>query len=252
MARVDPLSANQTPDLSLADYPMPDVASGSSRTYMPAPARVIPQDPPMNTSDPYGDIYRMGIDPAQPYYDLELACGQMEPASPPDANQLNAPTFITPDFSIPGARPYDLAMPGIDHVPEFAPDPHTGDLLQFSRPGGLDIHAATLNPLEPDPMAPDLSEYDRPGNLTMPGSMMVDPALPDLQQPRLVPDVRMRPEDRPGSMAPEASLNLGPDNDGDDDIAGPAYRKNFTTPGMTRRERHLNPLYQGLRGDLDE
>ncbi len=72
----NPLSADQNPDLSLASTP--NVASGSSVTYMPTlhePDHSLPSLKP-------GDIERMGIDPNVPYEDLNLA-GRLPIGSPP-------------------------------------------------------------------------------------------------------------------------------------------------------------------------
>lgn len=62
--------------------------------------------------------------------------------------------------------------------------------------------AASEMPLAADPMAPDLALYDRPAGLEMPGPLMVDPALPDLQHPALEQPVEM--PDRPADLAPDA------------------------------------------------
>jgi hypothetical protein len=95
-----------------------------------------------------------------------------------------------------------LQAPEIEKRDEWAPDPYVEDLLQFDQPGGLDITAATSNPLAIDPMVQDLFEYDRPAGLGMPGPMTPDPTLPDLQEPELEQEIHM--QDRPGDLAGDA------------------------------------------------
>lgn len=165
--------------------------------------------------------------------------------------ETNAPQFATPDFAVPAMRPYDLQAPGIDLVPELTPDLYTGDLLQFDRPMGLDITASTLNPLAVDPVTPDLSAYGRPDGLIMPSLELVDPSMPDLQSPELEQEVHMA--DRPGEMgmADGTGPNLGPDGDADDDDGPmPPYSQEYQTPGLSHRQRKMDMLYRGLKGDL--
>ncbi len=169
----------------------------------------------------------------------------------------NAPTFAAPSTEVPPLRPFDLQTPGIDLIPELEPDPHLGDLLSFDRPRGLDIHVASENPLVVDPVTPDLSEYGRPDGLVMPSLELVDPSLPDLQSPDLTPEVRM--SDRPGEMGmgnsdddgEDDGLDLSPDGDNDDDDGPmPPYRQSFMAPGLSYRERRMDALYRGLKGEL--
>jgi hypothetical protein len=115
---------------------------------------------------------------------------------------VNAPTFSGPFPAIPSTRPFDLTGPGIDAIAPFEADPGTGDLLQFDRPRGVLMLTASEMPMLADPMAPDLALYDRPAGLEMPGPLMVDPALPDLQYPALEQEAEM--QGRPGDLAPEA------------------------------------------------
>src|SRR5437870_530599 len=94
---MNPLSADQSPDLSLAQ--IPNVASGSSVTYMP---NYAPPNRGMPTTLAPGDIERMGIDPSVPYDDLNLA-GRLPIGSPPynapSGDGINPPTHGMPDFS---------------------------------------------------------------------------------------------------------------------------------------------------------
>ncbi|HLX58761.1 MAG TPA: hypothetical protein VKR83_17210 [Ktedonobacteraceae bacterium] len=122
---------------------------------------------------------------------------------------------------IPDLKAFDLTAPGIDLTAPFAPDPLTGDLLQFDRPGGLQQFEASDVP------------------------MMPDPALPDWQHPTLDQQVEM--PDRPGDLA-SAALTMMHDM--------PTYKQlptdNEKALWMAQqgnnqaRERHLGMLMLGL------
>gem|GEM_PF-1391542 len=199
------------------------------------------------------DIHQMGIDESKPYFHLNLA-GEMgvptpeELARPAEMGSINAPTSTVSDFSVPGAKAFDLTEPGIDHIPEFAPDPHTGDLLQFDQPEGLIQFAATEVPMLPDPMLPDVSLYDRPAGLDYPGSMMVDPALPDLQSPTLTQEVHM--EERPGDLGTLA-MNILQDDATRAQVPAQRYEELFMAQAgnNSRRERHIGMLSLGLESE---
>ncbi len=248
----NPYSANQFPDLSLAM--IPDVASGQQETWMPIsdpPGRF--DVPPLQCSDPGQEINQMGISPGVPYYDLGLVMSPMLGEADPYPKAID-PTFTSPMMAMPSFKPYDFQAPGIDHIPEFQPDPQTGDLLDFDKPGGLELLAVNQsNPLAgpTDPALPDLSDYDYPSNLLMPSPAGVDPSLPDLQTPQLTQDVEMA--DRPGEMgdADGVDPDLGPDGDNDDDDGPmPPYTASFMAPGLTHRQRKQDMIYSGLKGDL--
>ena len=236
----------QVPDLSLARTP--DVASGSPLASMPIPLPDIPRAQPMlQSSNPAEDVHLMGIVDAVPFHDLSLAqtptsaAAEMVPS-------INAPTFTDPSALVPPLLPYDLQTPSIDHVPEFTPDPQVGDLLVFEQPHGLTIYAASINPLLPDTVTPDLSAYGRPDGLVMPSVELVDPSLPDLQSPDLLPAVTM--SNRPAEMGAalgDSSMDVGND---DEHAPLPPYVDSFLTPNLSRRQRHLDALYRGLQGTL--
>lgn len=169
----------------------------------------------------------------------------------------NAPTFATPFVEVPPLHPYDLQAPGIDLIPGLQADPYVGDLLSFDCPRGLDIQAASLNPLVTDPVTPDLSAYGRPDGLVMPSLELVDPSLPDLQSPDFSQEVRM--PDRPGEMGmgnndedgENDGLDLSPDGDNDDDDGPmPPYGQSHMAPGLSSRQRRMDALYRGLKGEL--
>ena len=106
------------PNLNLAN-PTNSVASTYSINVIPDPVKPPFMLPTLNgTPD---DIERMGVDGAMGtlQYELNLAGVQGVPppeklAEPIPAQGSNDPTFIAPDFSIPGLKPYDLVGPGID------------------------------------------------------------------------------------------------------------------------------------------
>lgn len=248
-----PASAGQVmPDLNLAGVSTPQTSlAGGNFTDSTPPQNIAV--PPLSTTDPYGDMHLLGIDPAVNYFELNLAGNALpiaDPASlaratPPAPERGNAPTFSEPFTSVPPIRAFDLTSPGIDALAPFAADPATGDLLQFDRPHGLFILAASELPMTPDPMMPDLNLYDRPAGLDFPNGMTVDPALPDLQHPTLDQQVEM--PDRPTDLAPEAltmmrGLPAYEQLTGDNDKAlWMAQQGNNAA-----RERHLGMLMLGL------
>jgi hypothetical protein len=239
----NPLSADQNPDLSLAM--IPNVASGSSVTYMP---NYAPQGRGMPATLSPGDIEHMGIDPSIPFEDLNLA-GRLPIGSPPynapSGDGINPPTHGMPDFSQSAIRPYNLSGDGIDFIPPFAPDPHAGDLLQFAHPHGLDITAATSNPMAIDPMTPDLSSYDNPSNLFMLNPLAPDPLLPDLQNP--ASDLEVDMPDRPGDLAEPALSDMHSDASYKA-IPSKDYEELWMQQkgANSSRERHMGMLMRGL------
>lgn len=245
----NPYSANQAPDLSLAQTP--DVASGSSLASMPMPLPPVPREQPvLQSADPYEDVHLMGIVDNVPYYKLNLAGVDPLPNSPynaPAGASLNGPTFGVQNYAVPPTRPYDLQSPGIDLVPELQVDPQVGDLLHFDAPHGLDITAASSTPLATDAMAPDLNVYDRPGNLVLPEVLLVDPSLPDLQQPALAQQVNSMVDDRPADLSVEA-LSIMHDNANYQALHGADYQQLWMTQegNNATRERHLGMLMDGL------
>ncbi|HVT97045.1 MAG TPA: hypothetical protein VHE33_06025 [Acidobacteriaceae bacterium] len=238
------------PDLGLAQYGV-----ATPQTHLSTTSDSTP--PMMCVPELMGDarsIHQMGIDPEVPYYHLELANDHkiMTPAqlaAPQGIGDVNAPTFDAPEMGVPGLRAGDLTGPGIDHVGEFEPDPHTGDLLQFAQPGGLEIHAASTR-LTSDPMLPDLGEYDRPAGLEMLNEMMPDPTLPDLQQPQLEQNVHMI--GRPGDLASDA-MKAGADEVEKEDVPSGDYKEMWMQQHgrATHRTRHMKMLTTGLHEEGD-
>jgi hypothetical protein len=249
----NPYSADQYPDLSLAMTP-PNVVSGEQQTSMPLPDNLARFEPAeLQCDNPGMEINQMGISPGVPYFDLMLGNSPMlgDPDPYPKANN---PTFTASMMAMPSVKDYDLQAPGIDQIPEYSPDPYTGDLLDFDRPKGLlELSVNQSNPLAGliDPNLPNLADYDYPANLLMPSTMAVDPVLPDLQQPQLEQDVHMA--DRPSEMGmPDGSgPDLGPDGDNDDDDGPmPPYDDSFGEPGLSHRQKKQDMVYSGLKGDM--
>lgn len=250
-----PSTAGQLmPDLNLAGVSTPEtsLAGGNFTDSTPPQNTAVP---PLSTHDVDGDINQLGIDPAVNYFELNLAGNALPipdpaklatPTPPPPAQELaNAPTFSGPFASVPSIRAFDLTSPGIDAIAPFDADPATGDLLQFDRPRGLFMLAASEMPVMADPLVPDLSLYDRPAGLDMPGPLMIDPALPDLQHPTLEQPVAM--PGRPTDLAPAALAMMH---------GLPAYEQLPATHSKalwmaqqgnnSARERHLGMLMLGL------
>lgn len=243
------------PDLGLAQY---GVATPETQLYTNSDSTgpIIKPLPELDSldHDPGRDIPMMGIDPAVPYYHLNLA-GEMgvpspaqlaEPAGP---GGVIEPTFCAPDMCVPDLMPGDLTGPGIDHVNELEPDPQTGDLLQFAQSGGLDIHTASGLTMPPDPALPDLDEYDRPAGLEMQQNIIApDPLLPDLQSPKLEREVHM--SDRPGDLASDALNEMHDDETYKELPTGDYNELYMDQSGMnTRRSKHMGMLDLGLEDE---
>ena len=163
-------------------------------------------------------ISLLGLDPAQPLYDLNLA--GVQGVSPPQvlAQPTSTPAIILPDFGtqdydIPLMKPYDLTGPGITYMPEFAADPALPDLDEYTHPYGLDL---SMQGMDADPQL--ASDVPTPSEITSslyPGLGFstlnvqhnvtdVDPLVPDLQYPDLTQQVQMPTDERPGDLDPSA------------------------------------------------
>ena len=164
-------------------------------------------------------LFRLGLDPARPFYDLNLAGSQGVPL-PQTLVQANStpPTLLLPDFGtqdyeVPTVQPYDLTSPGITYLPEFAPDPALPTLEEYTHPYDLDIstQGMSVNPqLEHDiPTPADIAASLYPGlgfsTLEVHSAVTdTDPSVPDLQHPDLTPQVQMSPDERPGNLSTDA------------------------------------------------
>jgi hypothetical protein len=246
----NPYSADQRPDLSLAQTP--DVTSGSPLQALPVPLPPpIPREQPvLQSANARQDIAQMGIVDNVPYYDLNLAGVNPLPNPPynaPPGNTINSPTFATQNYQVPPTRPHDLQGPGIDLVAEMQADPQVGDLLQFDDPHGLDITASSSTPMAADKQAPDLNLYDRPENLLLPDTMMIDPTLPDLQHPQLAQQVNSLVDERPADLS-AAALSILHSSPTYEQIPADDYEQLWMTQmgNNAARERHLGMLMYGL------
>ncbi len=164
-------------------------------------------------------LMRLGLDPARPFYDLNLAGAQGVP-SPQTLVQVNStppalllPDFGTQDYEVPAVQPYDLTSPGITYIPEFAPDPALPDLEEYTHPYDLDISTQAIHAdpqLQndiPTPADMEASLYPGLGFSTLEVHSAVtdvDPSIPDLQYPDLKQQVQMAPDERPGNLASDA------------------------------------------------
>ncbi len=251
------------PDLNLAgvDMPMTELSPMMGGHFTDS-------TPPQNLGEPalkndgdadsvFDDIHQAGTGASLPYQDLNLAgCMAGFPPSPDqlgrptvfDPGFVNAPTFMAPNFGVPDLKPGNLTGPGLDQLPAFQPDPQMADLLQFDRPKGLDTSIASetmsgMVHLQPDPDVPDLEDYDHPNGLGMPGPLLVDPNLPDLQSPQLTQDVHM--QGRPGDLS-QSALDVM--------HSGATYSQAGEYPSVqmdqsdmnNRRRRHFTLMDRGL------
>jgi hypothetical protein len=209
------------------------------------------------------ELAQLGLDPAQPYNDLNLAGSQgvpsprqlAQPSRPQSA--VNDPTFSKPNFSVPSLERADLSEPGVTlHVP-FTPDPLLLTSDEYTQPSVLDIVTGqdsrqVLAPASDEDAAPSELEMPPGFGFSMlnvnPGVATPDPLVPDMQQPTLAPQVTM--QERPADMDASTLSDL------DDELlsellTGKGY------PGVqmdqrgnnAARARHLTLLTDGL---LDE
>ncbi len=245
------VNGQMMPDLNLAGIAPPQAytSTGINLTGSTPPQRYGNDTTLVEDGDGDGimaDINQMGIDEKRPYFHLNLA-GEMgvpspaQLAAPASMGSVNGPTFDTPNFAIPDMKAYDLTGPGIDHIPEFDPDPQTGDLLKYDQPEGL----IQINVVQPDPMLPDLSLYDRPAGLYFPSSMDVDPLVPNLQSPTLTQEIEM--PDRPGELA-DGAINILHDSPSYQQLPAERYEQLFMAQdgNNSHRERHMGMLDLGL------
>ena len=160
----------------------------------------------------------LGLDPAQPLYDLNLAGVRGVPspqmlAQPTSAPELLLPDFSTQNYDVPAIKPYDLTGPGITYMPEFEADPALPDLSAYTHPYALDMSTQGMSAdsqLAHDvPTQAEITDSLYPGlgfptllvQHTLPG---IDPLVPDLQYPDLMQQTQMSADERPGDLDPSA------------------------------------------------
>lgn len=203
----------------------------------------------------------LGLDPAQPLYDLNLAGVQGVPspqmlAQPTSVPAILLPDFGTQDYDVPAMKPYDLTSPGITYMPEFAADPALPDLNAYAHPYALDMSMQGMN-ADPQlahdvPTQAEVTDSLYPGlgfstllvQHTLPG---IDPLIPDLQFPELTQQTHMPADERPGDLdssaldVMHATLSYQQASDTSYPEAWMDSRDINTT-----RSRHLSLLNDGL------
>jgi hypothetical protein len=207
-------------------------------------------------------LSRLGLDPARPFYDLNLAGAQGVP-SPQTLVQANStppalllPDFGTQDYEVPAVQPYDLTGPGITYVPEFAADPALPALGEYAHPYDLDIstQGMSVNPqLEHDiPTPTDIAASLYPGlgfsTLEVHSAVTdTDPSVPDLQHPDLTLQVQMAPDERPGNLS-TAALDVLHSTGSYQQAAEATYPASWMDQrGVnSTRTRHMSLLDDGL------
>lgn len=222
------------------------------------------QEHPFVQGDAMSDdpLSRLGLDPSQPFYDLNLAGRQGTP-SPQMVAQANstAPTPLLPDFGtqayeIPPMQPYDLTGPGITCFPAFAADPALPDMSEYTHPYALDISLQGMNAdpqLERDiPTPSDIAASLYPG-LGFPmldvhhAVTDVDPSVPDLQHPDLTQQVQMAPDERPANLDPSALQVLHATGSYQQSTEATYPASWMDSRGMnSTRTRHMSLLNDGL------
>lgn len=249
------LPGQPVPQLDLAQYAMNIPATELTLNSSSTPPQKTAW-PPLSVADSAASIAQMGIDPAAPYFDLQLAnkSDVMTPArlaAPTDAGKIHEPTSAAPVMDVPPLLMSDLSTPGLDHVPTLEPDPLLGDLLDFTRPGGLSVIAASHEPLTSDPAYPDRDDYDRSAALVLSAPLTPDPLLPVLQFPGVEQDVQM--SGRPADLAAGALETLRADP-GYQHLPTHAYSELYMEQygDNQHRTRHLGMLELGLEREEHE
>ncbi len=204
----------------------------------------------------------LGLDPSQPFYDLNLAGSQGVPSPQMLTQATNThpavilPDFRTPDYTVPILKSHDLVGPGITAIPEFTADPALPDLDAYTHPYELDFFLQWMTPdaqvAQHVPTPTEIAQSLYPGlgfsTLNVHHEVTdVDPSLPDLQHPDLTQQVHMPAEERPADLDPNALVVL---------YGTPSYQQTADTSypdvrmeqhGMNAsRTRHLALLHGGL------
>ena len=209
----------------------------------------------------HGDypLSRLGLDPSQPLYDLNLAGTQGVPSPQMLTQAAHTAEMLLPDFGIqnydiPPMQPYDLTGPGITYMPEFATDPALPDLDAYAHPYDVDIVAQGMD--VDAQRAPDVPSQTEVTNSLYPGLgfttldvhssvTAIDPLVPDLQNPDLTQQVQRPVDERPGDLASTALDVLH---------AAPDYQQQTRYPEAwlnqqginTTRSRHMSLLNESL------
>ncbi len=204
-------------------------------------------------------LSRLGLDPSQPLYDLNLAGTQGVPSpqmltQPAHTPELLLPDFGTQNYDVPPVQPYDLTGPGITYMPEFAADPALPDLDAYTHPYDVNITAqGTDTDTQLAHVVPSQAEitdslYPGLGFTTLnvhSDVSAIDPLVPDLQNPDLTQQVQRPVDERPGDLASPALdvLHTAPDYQ-----PQTRYPESWLSQqGVnTTRSRHMSLLDDGL------
>lgn len=211
-----------------------------------------PQFPALSSSDPERDLHLMGIDPSVSYFDLNLAGSDLPVARPEQladmqtvrpTGEVHAQTFSGQNYAVPPLKPFDLSEIGLDAIAPFEPDPQCGDLLGFSEPLGIEIHAATSDPLQAD--LPQLKDDALPEDLSSAGVELLDPLHPLLQHPEVALAVSM--QERPAELSP-AAMDILHEAPTYEQLPAGRYDDLWMAQAGNNaaRERHLGMLMLGL------
>lgn len=207
------------------------------------------------------DLDRLGLDPSQPFYDLNLAGSQGVPAPDKLAQHAMAstiaPDFAAPDFQVPVLQSHDFAYPSISHLSDFDADPSLPDLRSFQVPYSVTL--VNQEGVVPDPrLAADVPSPEEIAASLYPGLGFqqlevrhgvadADPPLPDLQHPELTQQVQMSPDERPGELAPSALEVLHASRDYQQGIEQHYPSSQMDQRGVNSwRGRHQDLLKYGL------
>ena len=206
-------------------------------------------------------LSRLGLDPSQPLYDLNLAGTQGVPSpqmltQPERSSEILLPDFGTQNYDIPPLQSYDLTSPGITCIPETSADPALPDLDAYNHPYDVDMFGQSMDAdaqLQHDvPSQAEITSSLYPGlgfsTLDVQQAVTdVDSLLPDLQNPDLRQQVERPVDERPGDLDSSALDVL---------LTSPYYQqssaKEYPEAWMdqrgsnTTRSRHLSLLRDGL------
>ncbi len=164
----------------------------------------------------------------------------------------NTPTSTISDFSVPPLERVDLTAPSAQLHNGFVPlpicavhiDPQSYDAsapLDDVSMQGMEPWVAAQADIDThveDPNVPPLLI----GNSLVPNFYGEGETDLGNNQTNIVGET----SERPGQLY--NALGYGPDgDDDDDDTEMPPYGQAFTAPGLTHRERHLDPLFEGLK-----
>lgn len=164
-------------------------------------------------------------------------------------NPGNPPTSTVSDFSVPSIQRVDLTAPGGDFHNGFVPLPIIdGHIDANSYDSNAPLEDCSMQGMEPWALAlMDIDTHVEDPNvppLYLPNSME-----PEFQPAQVSEPINGAVSEMPGQLY--NSLGYGPDGDNDDDDAAmPPYGDAFSTPGLTHREKRLDPMFQGLKGQV--